>query len=219
MDTVFNLMDKKITALEPQKRNPNRFNVFLDDEFAFGVSRFVGAWLEVGQSIPEEKIVQLTREDERERALQIAFRYIGYQPRTESEIRGKLVTSDFSEMLIDDVISELKDKEYLNDCSFAKQWMESRSESKPRSRYMLSLELKRKGVDEKIISSVLESIPEDIELAMKLGKKYIRKFSNLSDVDFKKKLSGVLSRKGFSYSITKEIIFQLLKLRKMEKEK
>jgi len=30
---------KKITALEAQKKNPNRLNIYLDGEFAFGLAR------------------------------------------------------------------------------------------------------------------------------------------------------------------------------------
>ena len=36
---------KKITALTVQKKNPNRVNVHLDGEFAFGLARIVAAWL------------------------------------------------------------------------------------------------------------------------------------------------------------------------------
>ena len=33
---------KKITAIEGQKRTPNRVNIHLDGEFAFGLARIVG---------------------------------------------------------------------------------------------------------------------------------------------------------------------------------
>ena len=58
---------KKITALQVQKRNPNRVNIHLDGEFAFGVARIVAAWLRIGQELSEEKIGQLQAEDGRER--------------------------------------------------------------------------------------------------------------------------------------------------------
>ena len=49
-------MDQKITALKAQKRNPNRINVYLDGIFAFGLARVVAAWLQVGQTLSDEKI-------------------------------------------------------------------------------------------------------------------------------------------------------------------
>ena len=56
-------MEKTITGLEIQKKNPNRLNVYLDDEFAFGISRFVGAWLKEGAKLDDERVTQLLEKD------------------------------------------------------------------------------------------------------------------------------------------------------------
>ena len=58
---------KKITAIVVQKRSPNRVNIYLDGEFAFGLARIVAAWLRTGQELSEEKIEQLQAEEARER--------------------------------------------------------------------------------------------------------------------------------------------------------
>jgi len=50
---------KKITALEAQKKNPNRVNVHLDGEFAFGLARITAAWLKIGDVLTDERIAQL----------------------------------------------------------------------------------------------------------------------------------------------------------------
>ena len=52
-------MTRKITALKVQKRNKNRVNVYLDNEFAFGLSRIVAGWLKTGQELSEEKILEI----------------------------------------------------------------------------------------------------------------------------------------------------------------
>ena len=41
-------MIQRITALKLQKRNHQRVNVYLDGEYAFGLTRIVAAWLAVG---------------------------------------------------------------------------------------------------------------------------------------------------------------------------
>ena len=94
-------MEKTITALETQKNHPDRINVFLDGEFAFGLSRYVGAWLSTGQKIDEIKIKSLTSADEKERALQSALRFIGYKQRTEAEVINKLGKLKYSAEIID----------------------------------------------------------------------------------------------------------------------
>jgi len=75
---------KKITALVIQKRNPNRVNLYLDGEYAFGVARIVAAWLRVGAELDEKKIEKLQVEDARERALQQAMLFLSYRARSES---------------------------------------------------------------------------------------------------------------------------------------
>ena len=83
-------MAKKITALKLQKRNKDRVNVYLDDEFAFGLSRIVAAWLRTGQELTEEKIAELQAQDNVEVALQRALNFLSYRPRSEEEVRRNL---------------------------------------------------------------------------------------------------------------------------------
>jgi regulatory protein len=51
---------KKITAISVQKKNPNRVNIYLDGEFAFGVARITAAWLKNGDELSDEKDRQTT---------------------------------------------------------------------------------------------------------------------------------------------------------------
>jgi len=209
-------MEKKITALEQQKNNPDRVNVYIDHEFAFGISRFVAAWLKQGDAIDESRIEQLLKQDAYEKAYQRALKFIAYQPRTETEIRAKLEKSNFENTTIDQVISELGEKNYLNDQQFAQDWIDSRANSKPRSKKFYSYELKKKGISEESINQALGNAPSDEELAFRLGCKYLNRFSYLNEADFQKKMQGVLARRAFSYDVTRKTIEKLLSKRKLE---
>ena len=81
---------KKITAITVQKKNPDRVNIYLDGEFAFGVARITAAWLKNGDLLSEEKIARLLAEDEREWAYQQSLLYLSYRARSEKEIRQNL---------------------------------------------------------------------------------------------------------------------------------
>ena len=59
-------MEKTVTAFKIQKRNPQRVNVYLDNEFAFGLYRVTAAWLEIGQVLTEERMRELQVADESE---------------------------------------------------------------------------------------------------------------------------------------------------------
>lgn len=209
-------MEKFITTLETQKNNPDRINVFLDGEFAFGISRFVGAWLSVGQKIDEAKIKTFLAADEKERALQTALRFIGYRQRTEAEVINKLEKLKFTSEVIDATMNELREKKYVDDKEFAVQWIEVRGESKPRGKNLFLFELRKKGIPADVIEAAIENIPDETEMALKLGKKYLKRFSSLTDIDFRKKITGILSRRAFPYSIVKESIDTLIKIRNNE---
>lgn len=212
-------MDHIITALEPQKNDPQRINVYIDYQFAFSISRFVGAWLKKGEQLDENRIQLLLDKDLYEKALQKALHFIAFQPRSEKEIRAKLAKYGFKEGVIERVLNELIEKRYLDDARFARDWVESRSQSKPRSRRFYMYELKNKGISETAIQQAIETAPEDAELAYALGVKYLNRFSNLDDAEFAKKMQGVLARRAFSYDVIKETINQLVKNRNLEGSK
>ncbi|MDK2981326.1 MAG: regulatory protein [Chloroflexota bacterium] len=209
-------MDKTITALEPQKKNPERINVYLDDQFAFGISRFVGAWLKQGEKLDDARIQELVAADQREQALQRALHFIAYRPRSEKEVVDKLAAADIEETIIADVLQELKEKNYLDDKRFAQDWIESRSSSKPRSYRFYSYELKRKGISEEKIDQALEAAPPEEDLAYQLGRKYMQRYAALTPDEFKKKMQGVLARRAFSYDVIRQTINKLNLERKME---
>ena len=203
-------MEKTITGIETQKNNPNRLNVYLDDVFAFGVSRFVGAWLTTGKKISTEEIDQLVSRDAREKAFQKAMHYISYHPRSEYEVGEKLTDLGFSEELIDDVLTELSEKNYINDRQFTEDWIAARSQSKPRSRNMFTYELRKKHISDVIINQALASAPTDEELAYRLGKKYLRRYAHLDENTIRTKLKGVLARRAFPFHVINEAITALL---------
>ena len=196
---------KKITALVVQKRNPNRVNLYLDGEYAFGVARIVAAWLRVGLELDEKKIEQLQVEDARERAFQQAMLFLSYRARSESEIRQNLRKHEIPEVVIDQTLDRLRQAGLANDTEFAQAWVENRSTFRPRSRRMLTLELRQRGLDEESMHSALENV-DDEPLAYEAAKKRAARFKDLEWIEFRKKLSEFLARRGFSYSVIAPVV-------------
>jgi regulatory protein len=192
-------MEKTITAIKAQKRNPNRVNIELDGEYAFSLSRIVCAWLKVGDHLTEEKTASLTEVDANEEAFQKALKLISYRPRTEFEIRDKLVEYRFTSTQIEATVEKLQQFGLLHDADFAKKWVENRNISHPRSQRLIGYELKRKGVAGELIAAALQDSSDDSELAHLAADQYARRLSGLDWITFKKKLSAYLVRRGFNY--------------------
>ena len=199
------IMLKEITALKPQKNNPNRVNVFIDGFFSFGISRIVGAWLRVGQKISEKEIDELIADDSNEKAFQSALHFLGFRNRSEYEIRMNLLGKGFEEKEINEVIDSLKSRGYLDEETFIKEWVESRSTSKPRGRRLLAYELQQKKVNLEKIGQALQSLPDEITLALKAARKVIHRYEKMEYEVFNKKMTGFLIRRGFDFEVITEV--------------
>lgn len=199
---------KKITAIEVQKRTPNRVNIHLDGEFAFGLARIVAAWLRVGQELSDEKIEQLQAAEARERAFQQAMLFLSYRARSESEIRQNLRKHEIPEPVIEQTLVRLRENGLANDSQFARAWVENRSAFRPRSRRMMAMELRRKGLDEQVVSSAMADV-DDEALAYEAAQKKAARYKDLEWNEFRKKLGDFLARRGFSYTVVAPVVTRI----------
>jgi len=199
---------KKITALQVQKKNPNRVNVYLDGEFAFGVARITAAWLKNGDELSDEKIAKLLADDNREWAYQQALLFLSYRARSEKEIRQNLHKHEVPEEVIDETLERLRAAGLANDNEFAQMWVENRSTFRPRSRRALAMELRQKGLDDETVQSAVSDVDENA-LAYEAAQKRLGRLKGLEWNDFRKKLSEFLARRGFPYSVIAPIVTQV----------
>jgi len=189
-----------ITALKIQKRDKGRVSVYIDDDFAFGLSRLAAGWLTIGQELSDEKIRELQEAETRERAYHRALNYLSYRPRSEAEVRRNLIKHDTPEDCIEETLERLRYLDLVSDRQFAETWVENRSTFRPRGRRALYSELRAKGIHNEIIDEVLQNLDED-DLAYRAAQKKIRQYRSLAWPEFKKKMLGFLARRGFNYGV------------------
>ena len=202
-------MIRKITAIKLQKRNPHRVNIYMDGEFAFGISRIIAGWLDVGHELDDEEIISLQAKDEEEVAYQRALKFISYRIRTEDEIRRNLTKHSIRSEVISDVLNRLRRNGLVDDIQFANSWVENRNEFRPRAHRMLTYELRKKGISDEVILQSLDSTTPDEELAFKAAQNQFHKYEEFEWPDFRRKLSGFLARRGFSYTIISLVVDQV----------
>jgi len=191
---------KTITAIEAQKNNPNRVNVYLDGEFAFGLARIVAAWLKTGQRLEDDKVASLEADDTREQAFQQALLFLSYRVRSEAEIRQNLRKHETPEAVIEETLERLRQARLTDDDQFARAWVENRSTFRPRSRRALAMELRQKGLSDEAAQSALAGVDEEA-LAYEAARKRVNRLKGLEWTDFRKKLSEFLARRGFPYTV------------------
>ena len=203
-------MEREITAIKVQKRNHQRVSIYLDGEYAFGLSRFVAGWLAPGRKLTEAEIEKLQKEDTYEIAFQKALQFINHRPRSIEETRRRLTEKGFESEVIEATLNRLVEKTLLNDLTFSRLWIENRNTFRPRSNRLLAYELRLKGVSDDVIAQALESFGGDqTDLAYEAGIKKAKQCQNETRLDFQKKVGGFLSRRGFHYGIVKPTVEKL----------
>ncbi len=140
------------------------------------------------------------------RALQVAFRYLAFRPRSVSEVRKRL-GREFAADTIERVVTALVGYRYLDDADFAVRWRESRERRRPRGAALLKSELRRKGVDDDLIDTALDGL-DDSENAYRAGLRKAERWI-AKGVDrnvFRRKMWDFLQRRGFGAKVSRETV-------------
>ena len=188
-----------VTDLKFQRHDKERVNVFLDGEYAFGLDALIAASLRKGQVLSDKDIVALKVQDERSQAFERALRFLSYRPRSQAEVERYLRDKAIPEDVITDVIARLAQAKYLDDEEFARFWLDNRERFRPRSQRALRYELRQKGVSDEIIAQVLEKMDDEAS-AWRAVEGRLSRWMNLPGDEFRQKVVGYLSRRGFDYS-------------------
>lgn len=212
---------KKITDIRPQKKSKKRLNIYLDGDFAFGISvqlRFEKK-IEIGKKVTTKQIQDIILADQTERLENKSLKFLAFRPRSEKEIRdyllrkGKVneIKSELEksqyESSIQEVIQRLKRIGQIDDYEFSKWWLEQRYNFSPRGEALLKAELRYKGIETSIIEDLLQNDTEiQVQLATKAAEKKIKLYKKLEEKEFKDKMSQFLVRRGFGWTIVKQVV-------------
>ena len=142
-----------------------------------------------------------------------AFRILTRRANSEAELVKKLKRKEYSLPAINRVVSELRNKGYINDFDFAVRYSEMRLKKYGWNR--IKNELFRKGISKEILPKIEFAIniktEEDylIEITSKKLNSIIKKEDDIYKV--KQKLFGFLVRKGFDFEDSKNVIDRITK--------
>lgn len=194
----------KITALKTQKRRRDRVNIFIDDEYAFSLQSILAAQLCRGQELDQGEIQALQRQDAAEKAYETALHYLSYRPRSAGEIERHLQEKGIESEITDRILARLEQAGLVNDQDFANAWVENRQVFRPRGARALRVELRQKGIEEEIVEQALENIDEESN-AQAAGRQVVRRLVALEEPVFRRRLLGVLLRRGFGYGVARQV--------------
>lgn len=199
-----------ITKITQQKRDPERFNIFLDEEYAFSVheSVLVKFGLTKGMTLEDWLVDEMVYSDEIQKAFNRALHYLGFRMRSEHEVKQKLLELDYGEAVILEAIVKLRNLGFLNDETFSKALLETQKNTSGQGPRAIQQKLQEKGIGKELQEQILEEYSKDeqVEVARKMAEKEARKRRTESPRQKETRIQNSLLRKGYSYAIIKEAL-------------
>ena len=192
---------RMISKIEPQKRK-GRYNVYINDIFAFGVDEEVLLQFELkkGLHITSELQKEIESEDTFAKAYSKTLNYLSHSLRTEKQIRDYLVKNEI-DLYTNRIIGTLKELKLIDDLIYSESYVRTMANVNQKGPRNIEQDLKQRGVSEHTIMDALMEYPEDqqLENAINLAEKKWTKTKNSSTFESIQKVKQYLVNKGYNF--------------------
>lgn len=202
-----------ISKITQGKKNPERYNIFFEDKYAFSVDEavLVRHQLTKGKELDQWTIEEINFEDEVRKAYNKALYYLGFRMRSEGEVRQKLKEKEYGDAVIDEAIKKLYTHNFLDDQQFSEALMRTQINSGKKGPRAIQQDMQKRGIDKQMQKDVLDAYSEEeqLEIAKVLAEKIALKEKMKTPSQIQQKISDTLLRKGYNYSLIKLAIADL----------
>ncbi len=204
-----------VTKILEQKRRPNRRNIHLDGKFAFGLNVNVVAQfrLREGLELSAEQVAQIAAGELRQEVFDKAMALLGRRLHARAELKRKLMRLEYGEAVIDGVLDDLTQLGYLDDARFATVKASSAAKNRHHGKNRARVDLLKSGVDRETARRALEDVydaHDSLAVARQLAQKQAPRLRRLHPLTARRRLAGMLLRRGFEYDTVRPVIDEVL---------
>ena len=188
----------KITAITAQEKRKDRCNIYLDGEFFAGVSleTVMKFRLKAGADTDETQLKEILTAAENSEATEKVLSYISKTVKTKRQVKEYLLKKGYSESACYHAIDKLKEYGYIDDCEYARRYIDSTG--KTQGKRLLAYKLMAKGVKKEDIEAAYETAGKNsAENAAALAAKKMKN-KDVTKENVLKTYRYLVSR-GFSY--------------------
>lgn len=169
----------------------------------------LAAGLKTGDELSDTQIEEIKTADRKSEAYERALHYLGYRPRSRSEILVFLKKKGFSDQAVEWAVTRLESFRYIDDESFARFWIENRERHRPRGRFALRYELRSKGISDSVIENLLSDHDEN-EAAWRALCRKLQTWKTDDEFKLKKQIHAFLRSRGFSHETIEDAVRRAL---------
>ncbi|MGY3738019.1 RecX family transcriptional regulator [Weissella soli] len=195
-------------------RTPGRYNIYLDDEFAFAVDEkvLIKYNLFPETAFTSDEIETIKAAEFEQKAYQTALKYATGQMRTKMQVIMKLKEKDFPNQVIGQVITRLAQANVLDDRLYAEMYVQSAVRSGKLGPKGVAQKLKQMGVDRFLIEDALVQYPaeDQADAIDRQVEKLMAKYHHQSHFMAQRKTTQKLMQLGFDQGVIKRALTQYL---------
>lgn len=204
----------KISMIEVQKKNKERYNIYIDQAFAFGVSEatLVRFALHKGQELTPNEVNAIYQSERESSAYNVAVRFISRRLRSKKEVVDKLKEAEVPDDLIETTLSKLEDLNLINDMIYGQSYTRTAARINQKGPNLISRELKQKGLSEGDIVMSLEEYDQVQQLTnakVLAEKQYLKQMHKSSMRESEQKTKAFLMQKGYDSDIIQNVLSKI----------
>jgi regulatory protein len=204
-----------VTRISEQKRRQNRRNVYLDGVFAFGCNVNVVAKfrLREGMTLSVDQVRQIELGEVRQECFDRAMAALGSRLHSRAELHRKLMRREYGETVVNAVLDDLVRLGYVDDERFARTKALSAAQHKHHGRRRAMIELRKSGVGASVAERALDDVystHDSTAVARTLAEKHAARLKKLEPAVARRRLVGMLQRRGFDYASIKPVVDDVL---------
>lgn len=204
-----------VTKIVEAKRRPSVRNVYINGALALRcnvnvVARFR---LREGVSLTEEQVQEVLRGHVRQECFDKAMHSLQTRLHSRAELFKKLMRQEYGEAIVNGVLDDLSRLGYINDEQFAKNKTLSAAQHKQHGRKRAMAELLKSGVKGDVAQKALDDVYEaadSLAMVRQLAQKKAPSLRKLDPVVARRRLVGMLQRRGFDYEAVKAVVDEAL---------
>ncbi|MCU5746233.1 recombination regulator RecX [Staphylococcus sp. SQ8-PEA] len=200
----------KITKIEVQKNNNERFNLYLNGEFEMGIDINTLAHfnLKKDQSLSPSEMANIQEYEQYRQAINSAITYISYRKRSEREVVKHLEKHDINESVIAKVIDFCYEQKLIDHEDYAESLKNTMIQTSDKGPEVYKQKLYQAGIENNIIDDYVLKYEEQqpLEQVIQLAEKIERQKKGPS-TKVKSKVKQSLVQKGYTFEVI-ELAFQ-----------
>ena len=130
------------------------------------------------------------------------------QARSRAELAAKLARKQVPDEVAARLLDRFEEVGLVDDAAFARDWVQSRQAGRGLARRALTVELRRKGVDQEVIADAVATVDPDDEVASarELVRRKLRSVERFDRPTQVRRLAGMLARKGYPSAVTFQVV-------------